>query len=73
MLKFAQQKASRGAALRPFYGGVFERKGSGHLLNQHYLDPMFEMERGVVKEGNAFMDTLVEPDGVNDGATIANA
>ena len=72
MLKFAQREASRGTALRPFYGAVFERQGSGHLLNQHYLDPMFEMEGGLVKEGNAFMDTLVKPDGVNGGAVTPN-
>jgi len=51
--------------MSPFYGKVFERVGAtGHLLNQHYLDEMFRMEGGVVVEGNAFMDSLVEADAV---------
>ncbi|KAL4820256.1 hypothetical protein BDW67DRAFT_153778 [Aspergillus spinulosporus] len=35
-----------------FYGPVFIREGSGHLLNMHYLDTMFSEESG-------FMDKLV--------------
>ncbi|OAL27915.1 hypothetical protein AYO22_03260 [Fonsecaea multimorphosa] len=47
-----------------FFGRLFKRVGSGHQLNQHYLDNFFEMEgidtrdlsRGRVRDGNAFMD-----------------
>lgn len=65
MLKFSARTAPLGAALTPYFGRVFERVGAtGHLLNQHYLDEMFRMEGGVVVEGNAFMDSLVEPEEV---------
>ena len=51
-----------------FFGRLFKRVGSGHQLNQHYLDNFFEMEgidtndlsRGRVRDGNALMDA--EPD-----------
>lgn len=36
-----------------FSGSVFVRKGSGHLLNMHYLDTMFGDESG-------FMDRMVD-------------
>ena len=35
-----------------FSGEVFTREGTGHLLNQHYLDTMF-------KEDNNFMNMMV--------------
>ncbi|ETI22813.1 hypothetical protein G647_06889 [Cladophialophora carrionii CBS 160.54] len=51
-----------------FFGRLFKRASSGHMLNQHYLGNIFEMEgldprdrsRGRVKSGNAFMDQSVD-------------
>lgn len=44
-----------------FMGRVFERPGSGHQLNQHYLDNMFTLDKtGKVAETNAFMESEVE-------------
>lgn len=51
-----------------FFGRLFKRAASGHMLNQHYLDYMFEMagvdpqdlSKGRVKEGNDFMDKEVD-------------
>lgn len=51
-----------------FFGRLFKRAGSGHQLNQHYLDNLFEMEgldpndfaAGRVKDGNAYMDAEVD-------------
>ncbi|EXJ58207.1 hypothetical protein A1O7_05632 [Cladophialophora yegresii CBS 114405] len=52
-----------------FFGKLFKRASSGHMLNQHYLGNLFEMEgldyprdrsRGRVKSGNAFMDQVVD-------------
>jgi hypothetical protein len=51
-----------------FFGRLFKRASSGHMLNQHYLDKMFEMRsvdpsdrsQGEVKDGNEFMDTEVD-------------
>lgn len=60
VLKFSQRGAIVGDPLSPFYGAVFERPSTGHMFNQHYLDPMFEMSGGVVVESNAFMDSWVE-------------
>jgi hypothetical protein len=40
-----------------YVGQVFERKGSGHMFCQHYLDTMFLMEGDKVAEHNAFMDS----------------
>lgn len=47
-----------------FIGRVFERKGSGHMLNQHYLDNMFAMDpsTGRVRDTNEFMETTVDID-----------
>jgi hypothetical protein len=47
-----------------FVGAVFERRGSGHMLNQHYLDTMFPLDphTGQVAESNEFMDMLVDED-----------
>lgn len=51
----------RTATANRFMGKVFERAGSGHLLNQHYLDTMFTLGAdGRVKERNAFMDSDVD-------------
>lgn len=43
-----------------FAGEVFIRKGSGHLLNMHYLDNMFtrKADGNVDEEGNEFMNSL---------------
>ena len=43
-----------------FFGPVFTRQGSGHLLNMHYLDNMFTRVNGRVDDGgNSFMNSLV--------------
>lgn len=46
-----------------YLGRLFIRPGSGHLLNQHYLDTMFTLgpDRKVL-ESNPFMDLEVEAD-----------
>ncbi|KAF5665356.1 hypothetical protein FHETE_6716 [Fusarium heterosporum] len=46
-----------------FAGKVFIKRGGGHLLNQHYLDDMFPLDKGLyktreIKEGD-FMDRKV--------------
>ena len=53
-----------------FFGRLFKRASPGHMLNQHYLDYMFEMQgidlkhrwKGVVKDSNRFMDTEIDMD-----------
>ncbi|KAJ5578770.1 uncharacterized protein N7459_007734 [Penicillium hispanicum] len=43
-----------------YRGRLFVRPGSGHMLNQHYLDPMFTLGPDKkVLESNPFMDTEV--------------
>jgi hypothetical protein len=48
----------------PYAGLLFKRKGSGHFLNQHYLDTMFTVDpsTGRVADTNEFMEMLVDPD-----------
>jgi hypothetical protein len=63
-----------------FFGRLFKRASSGHLLNMHYLDTMFEMEgldlkggekaRGKVREGNEFMDTKIDEKILGDFDTV---
>jgi hypothetical protein len=63
-----------------FFGRLFKRASSGHLLNMHYLDTMFEMEsldltdgdrsKGKVKEGNEFMDTEIDEKVLRDFDTV---
>ncbi|KAJ5712111.1 hypothetical protein N7488_006267 [Penicillium malachiteum] len=44
-----------------YMGRLFVHPGSGHLLNQHYLDPMFTLGPDhKVLENNSFMDMEVE-------------
>jgi hypothetical protein len=45
-----------------FAGTLFERRGSGHMLNQHYLNTMFTRDpaTGLVAETNEFMEMLVD-------------
>jgi hypothetical protein len=44
-----------------YMGLLFVRQGSGHLLNQHYLDNMFTLGPDMrVLESNPFMDMEVE-------------
>ncbi|KAJ5704266.1 hypothetical protein N7493_011404 [Penicillium malachiteum] len=44
-----------------YMGRLFVHPGSGHLLNQHYLDPMFTLGPDhKVLENNPFMDMEVE-------------
>ncbi|OAL38357.1 hypothetical protein AYO20_02416 [Fonsecaea nubica] len=64
-----------------FFGRLFKRVGSGHQLNQHYLDNIFEMEgidtkdlsRGRVRESNAFMDAEVDMDVFREWDTVQAA
>jgi hypothetical protein len=58
-LNFTSPAAQPYADSNAFMGSVFVREGSGHLLNMHYLDNMFTRAKGRVKDGNAFMDSLV--------------
>ncbi|KIW91583.1 uncharacterized protein Z519_07550 [Cladophialophora bantiana CBS 173.52] len=61
-----------------FFGRLFKRIGSGHQLNQHYLDNMFEMEgidtsdlsRGRVRDNNAFMDSEIDMGIYQDWDTV---
>ncbi|ORY70997.1 uncharacterized protein BCR38DRAFT_329233 [Pseudomassariella vexata] len=45
-----------------FVGTVFKRYGTGHMLNQHYLENMFTMKGNEVLESNPFMDSPVVVD-----------
>ncbi|KAL4739297.1 hypothetical protein BDV11DRAFT_187936 [Aspergillus similis] len=47
------QHSNQNPPFNQFYGPVFIREGTGHLLNMHYLDKMFSEESG-------FMDKLVD-------------
>lgn len=61
VLEFTSPKAQPFADGNAFFGKVFVREGSGHLLNMHYLDKMFTMVNGVVDEsGNKFMNSMVQ-------------
>ncbi|KUJ07309.1 uncharacterized protein LY89DRAFT_702433 [Mollisia scopiformis] len=61
VLNFTSPQAQPYADGNPFYGPVFIREGSGHLLNMHYLDTMFTMKDGRVHdEGNEFMNTILQ-------------
>lgn len=60
-------------AWNSYHGDLFERNGSGHQLNQHYLDNIFPLDRAmrgveVTEDGaplaGTFMDT--EVDVIND-------
>lgn len=60
VLNFTSPSAQPYADGNAFYGPVYIREGSGHLLNMHYLDKMFPMVNGRVDEGgNAFMNTTI--------------
>lgn len=57
VLGFTSPSAQPYSDGNPFFGPVFTRKGSGHLLNMHYLDTMFPFVNGRVNdEGNEFMN-----------------
>jgi hypothetical protein len=45
-----------------FVGKLFERTGSGHMLNQHYLDNMFTLDPETLRvlDSNPFMETEVD-------------
>lgn len=48
-----------------YVGRLFKRTGPGHLLNQHYLDPMFQISssdavQGRVLDDNEYMDQRVD-------------
>lgn len=46
-----------------YIGRLFVRQGSGHLLNQHYLDTMFTLgPNRTVLDHNEFMDSTVNAD-----------
>lgn len=58
-----------------YMGRLFVRPGSGHILNQHYLDTMFTLGPDMrVLESNAFMDMKVETstDTASDKTTNGN-
>ena len=61
VLNFAASEIYKG---NRYVGQLFKRDGSGHQMNQHYLDNMFPMEtpNGPVQETNDFMDQLVNAD-----------
>jgi len=60
VLKFTSPSAQPYADGNAFAGEVFTRKGTGHLLNMHYLDTMFRMVDGKVDEsGNEFMNLVI--------------
>ncbi|KAF2739242.1 hypothetical protein EJ04DRAFT_484800 [Polyplosphaeria fusca] len=43
-----------------YMGRVFVRAGTGHLLNQHYLNVMFPLDKNMrIEEKNGFMDQSV--------------
>jgi hypothetical protein len=66
VLNFTSPQAQPYADGNPFYGSVFIREGSGHLLNMHYLDTMFRMKNGRVDdEGNEFMNSVIQDRYVN--------
>ncbi|GAB7346714.1 hypothetical protein MBLNU459_g1828t1 [Dothideomycetes sp. NU459] len=54
-----------------FMGKLFERPGTGHLLNQHYLDYMFPLDAEGTRcaESNDFMDSEVTV--MSPGSTLA--
>lgn len=59
-----------------YMGQVFRRKGTGHLLNQHYLNAMFPLDENMrVLERNKFMDMEVSPlsNGTGGGVLAAYA
>lgn len=59
VLMFGGPVAQAKPDANPFFGSVFVRNASGHLLNMHYLDTMFTMIHGEVNEaGNEFMNSL---------------
>lgn len=46
---------------RRYSGKVFVRSGaSGHMFNQHYMDPMFPLGKGA--KGPGFLDQVVDVD-----------
>ncbi|KIW47970.1 uncharacterized protein PV06_00616 [Exophiala oligosperma] len=61
-----------------FIGLLFKREASGHQLNQHYLNHMFELEgvderdmsKGCVKDKNRFMTTQVDMDVLSEWDTV---
>ena len=59
VLNFTSPQAQPYAEGNTFWGPVFIREGSGHLLDMHYLDVMFRRVDGRVEDGNDFMDSLL--------------
>jgi hypothetical protein len=55
-----------------FVGHLFERPGSGHMLNQHYLDTIFPFDpnTGRVVDTNDFMEMLVDEMTVLGGQNV---
>jgi len=55
-----------------FIGQLFERPGSGHMLNQHYLDTIFpfDPDTGRVADTNDFVEMLVDEITVLGGQNI---
>ena len=54
-----------------FAGKLFLRSGSGHLLNQHYLNNMFPTSESPVLDGRSFMEcTITNENFSSDGADV---
>ncbi|KAL4879428.1 hypothetical protein BJY04DRAFT_96062 [Aspergillus karnatakaensis] len=58
------------SVLNRYNGQVFVRPGTGHLLNQHYLNNMFTLgSDGKVLDSNPFMEMEIEvPDSAEEGS-----
>ncbi|CAL3968166.1 unnamed protein product [Diplocarpon coronariae] len=60
VLQFTSPQAQPYADGNAFFGRVFVREGTGHLLNMHYLDKMFTLVNGRVDDsGNKFMNSKI--------------
>lgn len=73
VLNFTSPQAQPYADGNAYYGPVFVREGTGHLLNMHYLDTMFKMVNGKVDEENEFMNSVVQDRGETVGMMNGNA
>ncbi|KAF8853972.1 hypothetical protein BDZ45DRAFT_657313 [Acephala macrosclerotiorum] len=73
VLNFTSPQAQPYADGNAFYGPVFVREGTGHLLNMHYLDTMFTMVNGKVDENNEFINSIVQDRGDRVGMANGNA
>jgi hypothetical protein len=58
-----------------FVGRLFLRKGSGHQMNQHYMDNIFTMNaaNNKVLEGNSFMDQVIDETNLDEDHVVIAA